>query len=362
MTGVGSQAPEQPQISDAGRDLVMSLSDANRVPPLSQTDGVWGIFNHAARLVPGHLLLVYLARNACFQLDPESGRSEYLFRLGRENDPFLWRALAGTDGRVYCTLSGGKDLATPHHEAYVGAQGWIVSVDFRLGDIRVVAPGGDFVDPCGFVFLDDGHLLVTDFHGFGGPGGSVSRVDLASSEVTVLVSGGLLKDPVSAVMAADGALWIANAMMEGYEKENGGEIIRVDADGQQTVVVPQEAHPTGTYVGICTSPVQGEFLVVKNDMPLMEHSALLRLDTATGALHPFDLGDAALPRCYSTHIGVSGSTVWIAESYQRQLIGYDMSQDRVVKRFSLSGILGDYLGLASTFEGIESVSVVPALS
>jgi hypothetical protein len=49
----------------------------------------------------------------------------------------------------------------------------------------------------------------------------------------------------------------------------------------------------------------------------------------------------------------------VAESYQKHLLGYDLKQNKVVQSIDLGDIMGRYAGVASSFEGIESVSMIP---
>lgn len=334
--------------------------------PVTTDDiGVVGQFNRAATLRAGHLLVVHLARNSCYQVDPESGRAEYLFTLGHEQRPFMWSAVADRRGRIFCSLSGARDPDSPLEDAVFGLAGAIVEVDLRLAAIRTVAAGPALKDPDSLQLIDDGKLLVCDFDGFGGSG-NVYTVDIATGDLEVVVEGGFLHDPVSAYRDADGDTWVANAYMH-YEyghhgrdvEKDDGELLVVDGKGRQRVVIPRQSPANGSIVGVSESNVPAQAIVVTGDWPTMETSSVLRVTKATGEVDVLLSASAGDPRFYSTHVGLAGSTLWVGESYTKKLIGYDLGADAVVAEHDFGGVMGPFLGVASSFEGIESVSVVP---
>src|SRR4051812_35156530 len=50
--------------------------------------------NPGALLRPGNLLVTYQADKSCYQIDPNSGRMEFLFTIDRRQGLFIWRAIA----------------------------------------------------------------------------------------------------------------------------------------------------------------------------------------------------------------------------------------------------------------------------
>src|ERR1043165_6252502 len=213
---VGGNQPGVPQAGGGGSSSAVRYEPGS-TPGHGQDRpaGVFGIFSHAARLKPGHLLLVMLGKLACYQVDPESGAIEYICSLGHEQSPFIWRALVDRDGFIYCTMSGVKDPGSPTRDAIFGMAGAVLRIDHRHADIQAIATGATIVDPCGMQLVDNGQLLVCDFNGFGGSG-QVYLVDPTTGEARTVAEGGLLKDPVSAFRDEDGVIWVANSYMH-YE-------------------------------------------------------------------------------------------------------------------------------------------------
>ncbi len=351
--------------------LATPISILSRYPePKTQGEptGLSGLFNQAARLKPGHLLVVHLATNACFQVDPESGQPEYLFTISHEQTPFLWRVLASPEGEIYCTLSGVRRQDSPTKDAAFGLAGAVVRLNTRLAEIDVVSAGSELADPCGMQILDETRLLVCDFSGFGGTG-SVYTVDRLTGEVERLAEGGLLADPVSAYRDENGTIWVANSYMHytyghrgGVIEKDDGEVLAITPDGRQRVVVPRESPATGSIVGIHGAHDPAYVIAVKGDWPVMETGAVLLIEKKSGAIEVLLSASPDEPRFYSTHVGVDGHILWVGESYRKELLGYDLANRKVVHRFDLSGVMGRWHGVASSFEGIESVSVVPRKS
>lgn len=332
----------------------------------ARSAGIYGMFNQAARLRPGHLLIVLLGKNAVYQVDPQSGTATYLFSLGHEQDPFLWRVIADREGRIYCTTSGMRSQLSPTLDSVFGMAGAVLRIDHHLAEIEAIATGEDVVDPCGMSILDEARLLVSDFAGFGGTG-AIYTVDRVSGELRTLASGGLLVEPVSAFMDAEGVLWVANSHMHyhyphrgGKVEKDDGEVLRIGPDGRHSVVMPRQSPAAGSVVGIYPANDPDHIIAIKGDWPVMETGAVLRIHKTTGEVETLLSASREEPRFYSTHVGLAGDILWVGETYRKELLGYDLARGEVVQSISLAGLLGPYEGVASSFEGIESVSVVPA--
>ena len=331
-----------------------------------ESAGVSGLFNQAARLKPGHLLVVFLAHNACYQVDPDNGEIEYLFTLTHEQSPFLWRVVAVRDGSMYCTLSGIRNTDLPTQDAVFGMAGAVLRLEHRLAKITVVAAGDDLQDPCGLQVVDDKELLVTDFSGFGGTG-RIYTVDRLTGRVRTVAQGGLLADPVSAFQDDGGTLWVANSYMHytypsrgGVIEKDDGEILAITSDKRQRVVYARQSPPQGSIVGMNASNDPGKVIAIKGDWPVMETGGVLRVDKSSGAVDVLLSASPQEPRFYSTHVGVKGDVLWVGESYRKEIIGYDLKKKKVAKVLDFSGVMGRYRGVGSSFEGIESVSIIPA--
>jgi hypothetical protein len=213
--------------------------------------------------------------------------------------------------------------------------------------------------------LNDGRLLVCDFGGFGATG-QIYTVDRITGEIRILAEGGMLRDPVSAHYDSDGTLWVANSYMHYYYPVRGGllekddgEILCITPDGKQTVLVPRQSPANGSMVGIHASDNSDEIIAIKGDWPLMETGAVLRVNKHTGRVETLLSAAPGDPKFYSTHVAISGHILWVGEGYYKQVIGYDLQRNAVVKVLDFSTVMGRYKGVASSFEGIESVSVVP---
>lgn len=329
---------------------------------------LWGDINNAPKLIPGHLLVVHLATSTCYQVDPESGDCTLLFTLRWGPRTFMWRAIADSDGLIYCSVSGTLASTTgaiPPGYAPPAAKfrywGAIVRIDHRRGTITPlvetkIPSTGDVLDPHGMQMIGEDRLLVADFQGFE-PGGAIYTVNKQSGLLQVISKDGLFKVPVSALQDADGTIWVANADMT---EQNDGEIIRVSPDGRQSAFLPWSGKNTGQVVGLLQSYKADELVVFRCEWPnLRGNSAVFTINKKSKKIEYLLRSSVDEPRFYNTNGDVSGTMLWFGESVRKEIIGYDLKAKAVVKTIDFRGVAGGWRGMADSYDGIESVTVIP---
>jgi hypothetical protein len=320
---------------------------------------LWGDINRAFPLVSGNLLAISLAKNICFQVDPESGVATFLFSVVWGPRTFFWRAVADRHGEIYLTASGTVTDTQPQ-AARFGYWGAVGSLSHRHGGIvTVVDTSMDprVVDPHGIQILADGRMLVSDFVGFGGTG-RIYIVHGRTGSIEVLADGGLLTTPVNAIRDDDGFIWVANAdMSEG----NDGEILRIDPDGRQSVLLPMSGRNSGQIVGMLQHPDKDYLIVFRCDWPWMVHSAVLAVHKKTARTRVLFEGSAAHPKFYNTNGDIAGDMLWFGESVDKEILGYDLRKEEVVSRIDMRPYVGYQRGMVDSYDGIESVTVIPPI-
>jgi hypothetical protein len=315
--------------------------------------------------MPGHLLVVHLAKNYCYQVDPKTGESTFLFSLNwGATRTFFWRAIADVDGSIYCSVSGAVVGLNPPRAKfhYWGA---VAKINHRLGSITKLAetqiPGqGVVLDPHGMQLLEGNRLLVCDFQGFkkeGEHGGAVYLIDRTSGALQVLARSGFFNVPVNALLDSDGILWVASADMT---EQNDGEVIRVDKNGKQEVFLPSPGKNSGQVVGILQSYKPEELIIFRCEWPNVRgNSAVFALNKKTAEKRMFFQSSPDDPRFYNTNGDVSGKILWFAESVRKQLIGFDLEREKIIAEIDLGPVVGEARGMIDSYDGLESVTVVP---
>ena len=344
-----------------------STTPATEFPPDFE---LWADFNNAHKLIPGNLLVVHLGTNRVFQVDIKTGDPVFMFSLNWGQKTFPWRAIADVDGHIYCSMSG--TLASTHGHIPAGYRapaakfdywGAIVKINHREGTLKVLAetkvPGQGLVrDPHGMQLLANGKLLVCDFQGFGG-GGAVYTVDKDTGETEAIIEGGLLNQtPVSALLDTDNVLWVANADMS---DQNDGEIIRIDlATKKQTVFLKRGGKNKGQVVGVLQAPKKDELIVFRCEWPnIRGNGAVFLLNKKTGKTTDLFNSSTDDPRFPNTNGDVTGNILWFGESVRKEIIGYDILKRKIVSTFDFRGVAGGWRGMIDSYDGIESVTVIP---
>lgn len=314
--------------------------------------------NPGVILEPGDLLVTHQGEKSCYRISPKSGRIDFLFTLARPGGLFIWRAIADSMGTIYCSYSGSVAGKEPFHFAGLGTSGGVLSFEHRelstampwLPPVRHLT-GDQLVDPIGYQLLPDGRLLVAEMNDWGGVG-SVVFVDGAGAKSTVL-SGGRLIDPVKAIQDADGVVWIAN----GNQVTQDGEVIRVDPDGRQSIIVPKRGHFSGCMVDVLQSSDPNELVVTRDNLPVLDKSSIEIVDKKTGKRRT--LIEAAPGRSkFFSQGDISNGSLWVAETIEAKLLKIDLASGDV-ETMDLRDLLGGVRGVRSSFDVVESVSVVP---
>jgi hypothetical protein len=313
--------------------------------------------NQAAHLKSGNLLVVFQDR--CYEVDINTKEITYVFELKKDPRSYWWMAVPATDGCTYCSISGTTTQTTPEQFARFGNAGAVVKVDHINKKLDIIAEGGNVVDPFGLQFIDDHQLIVCDFNSWGGSG-YVAIIDVRTGASKIVAEGGEFVDPQMATIDKEGILWVANAMHQQYD----GQIIKVNKDKTQSIVYPSHGPGSGIVSGIFNSNVEEKVLFVIIDWPFMSKSAVMSLDKATGQTEVLLGASKERPKLYNAHGAVSGNILWIGESYDNEIIGFDLNTNQIIDRIDISGLLGvskgfKVRGIIDSFDFLECVNIIP---
>jgi len=306
--------------------------------------------NHAVQLIPGHLLVVYKER--VYVLDPNKRRFTFAFHLLRTPRAEMRMIVPDSYGNIYCSMSGTLETVGPIDYASFGNWGAVLKVNLARGEISSVCEG-QFIDPFGLQLLPGNKLLVADFGGWGGTG-TIYLVDLATEQKEVLSTGGVFVDPESAFIDEGGVLWVANSMHRDYD----GAIVKVE-NGRQTVVVPSRGYGSGILCSVHSSNREDRIVGYVIDWPHMAGSALFHVDKATGEIDYLRQASAEDPKIFGPHGSVVGDVLWVGDSYEGEIIAFDLDRKRIVDRIDASPIKGSVKGVYDSFDFIETVAVIP---
>lgn len=302
--------------------------------------------NQATQLKNGAILLAHMG--CCYQLEPETQRITFLFELVREPATYLWACVPDRHGNVYCSVSGttaANDLYLRQGAQFGSEFGAIVKVNNVERRLDVIVEDS-VVDPWGMEFINEDHLLFADFDGWGGDadtgqGGSVKIIDVRSGAFEVVAQGGELIDPHMATLDKEGDLWIANAMHQQYD----GMVVRIAHGNEQTVVYPRHGPGSGILCGLFPSANEEEVIFVIIDWPYMQKSSVCALNKSTGDVQVLLDASRNEPKIYAMHGAVdSGGILWVPESFDGELIGYDLAKRKIVERIDISSITSRALG------------------
>ncbi|MBW4548591.1 MAG: hypothetical protein KME25_29795 [Symplocastrum torsivum CPER-KK1] len=318
-------------------------------------------FNPGAILKPGNLLVTFQPRKACYQIDPESGDVEFLFSLRRKQGLFLWRAIADREGNIYCSYSGNIIGQEPYQRAIFGTSGGVVRINYRRTDRVVplaedsvnVAVGDNVVDPLGMEFLENNRILVADFNGFGGTG-FVYIINRFTGVRERTISSSLFIDPIKAVLDNDGFIWVANA----DQASQDGDVVCIDPNGKQTIIVQRQGKSVGALVDILQSQNPDELILIRDSLPALETSAILIMNKRNGEFDSIITASRGLPRFYSQGY-VDGNYLWVAESYENKILRIDLTTRSITQEIDATRIRGGIRGFRSSYDVIESISVIP---
>ncbi len=343
------------------------------------TDGVYGASsfvtnsglklnaNQAECLKEGAILLAHMGK--CYQLDLSTKKVTFLFELVRNPHTYLWATVPDQYGNVYCSVSGStekNDLYLRQGAKFGSDFGCIVRVDSGNRRLDVIVEE-TVIDPWGMELLNDHQLLFADMVGWGGGEdgeripGSVKVIDVRSGAFEVLAEGNELIDPHMATLDSDGVLWIANAMHQQYD----GSLVRVDPEGKQTMVVPRHGPGSGILCGLFGSSSDQEVIFVTIDWPYMHKSSVCAMDKKTGKVEVLLSASRKSPKVFAMHGAVDPRGImWIPESYEGELIGYDLKARKVTDVIDISGVTGQALGpsirgVYDSFTFCEGAYIVP---
>lgn len=306
--------------------------------------------NQAAELKPGDILIVFDEK--CWQVDPKTGAITIVFRLHRQGHLTFWTAVPRADGYIYCTASGYMSPTEPIQYATFGYRGAVLRVNHKNRELISVS---ELVDPVGVEFLDDSRMLIADFNNWETTG-QIYIVDRGTGKAEKIADGGLITEPYRAHLDAEGVLWVANASGLTYE----GEIIRVDTDGKQKIVVPRRGPYSGVICTVFPSNNPEEILGINVDWPGMASSSLFSVNKRTNNVEVLLSTSASRPGVYSPHIAIDNDVVWLTESYNNELLAFDLKTRKIVERIDISVITGPYVGVLHAWDFAESVTIVPA--
>lgn len=321
------------------------------------TNRVYGQVNDAVRFASGDLLFNVLPDNICYHFSQRTKKFTFVFELHWGPGALLWSVCPDRNGNIFATISGMR-TAPPITDVRLGNWGAIVAVNPRKRAMRTLAERGQVVDPYSLQVLPDGRLLTADFSGFRGEGsaGRVYFVDPFCGDIEVVAEGANMVDPTSAFIDAQGQLWVAN----GDQDQQDGEVLCFDlATGGSRVVFPRQGRMTGALLGVYPSHDEEFLLATKNEWSNRTRSCVMLIDKSSGVGEKILTADDDNPRFYSTIGCTVGSTLWIAECVNRELIEYDLVERAIRATYDLSPIMRGHRGMRNSFDAVSAFYAVP---
>jgi hypothetical protein len=320
--------------------------------------------NSAARLPRGHLVLGVQANNSAYRFDPATGEIEVLFQLSNTL-AFLWRVIPTKAGLLYASLSGTRPPGGGNLQW--GIRGIVFSIDL-VREIIAPVPGFErLVDPVDVIVLSDGKLLIVDFMGFNGVG-AVYIIDPNTGDTQQLDLGSALHDPNCAYLDDDGVLFVANPW-QNYQNRRGadglplkdyGNVIMVDPVTKKIETIYDNSRdPQGAIVGVTGTSDKKFIIAIRTDWPVLSSSAVLRIERSTGKVVPLLEASDSSRRFFSPRCAVIANLLYVADSYQRQLLAIDIESGKIAKSYDVHAIIEGGTGIVSSTQSIESVAAIP---
>jgi DNA-binding beta-propeller fold protein YncE len=361
LRGSGSVTRSQPA---AFSQVAMADAKASATATALDLTAITLLPNSAARLPSGHLVLGVQSNNSAYRLDPASGELEVLFDL-TNTLAFLWRTIPTKDGQLYVSLSGTRPPGGGNLQW--GGQGIVFSIDLIRERISPIPGYERLIDPVDLTVLQDGKLLVVDFMGFNGAG-AIYIIDPSTGDTKQIDLTGHLHDPNCAYLDPDGVLFVANPWQsyqnprgpDGLPLKDHGNIIMIDPATQKVETIYDNSNdPKGSIVGVTGTSDKKYIVAVCTDWPLLNTSALLRIDRSSRQATPLIAASDSVRRFFSPRCATVGNLIYAADSYQRELLAIDIDSGKVTKSFDMRPILGGGTGIVSSTQSIESVAVIP---
>lgn len=320
--------------------------------------------NSAVQLPSGNLILGVQADNSAYRLDPQSGQIEILFQL-TNTVAFLWRVVPTKSGLLYASLSGTRPPGGGNLQW--GKRGIIFSIDL-VREILAPVPGFErLIDPVDVIVLQDGSLLVVDFMGFNGAG-AIYLLNPSTGDLKQLDLGRALHDPNCAYLDDDGVLFVANPWQfyqnrrdaNGLPLKDYGNVVMIDPTTKAVeTIYDNSANPQGAIVGVTGSSDKKYVVLVRTDWPVLSASAILRVDRATKAVTPLLEASASSRRFFSPRCAVVGDLLYVADSYQRELLAVEIATGKIAISYDMRPIIPGGIGMVSSTQSIESVVAIP---
>lgn len=321
--------------------------------PLPEATDVAGMFNQACTLYPGNLLVVHQADNTVYQVYPDTGEIEFVVQLRHLADPFLWSAIVGPDGLIYCSLGGTKRQHGPFKYAVGDDWGAIVRLNHKLARVETLALGEHLKCPAGIEFMDAKTLLVCAPSGFGRPG-RVYSLDIDQGRLGSLIDGFPLSDPVTATMESDGSIWIANS----DQPSQDGELL-LYRDGRIEIAIPKQGPGTGALVGVCQTGQSDLLAIVRLDWPNLQSSSVSLFNKTTRVEQFITRATPREPTFYTDSCVSQGEVIWFGEAYRRKIIAFNTRSMSIENTIDFSPVLGNTIGMRNSYNGIENISIIP---
>jgi hypothetical protein len=350
--------------------LLPDYIDPSILPEKPDPDEVELFTAVSSRFEVGQLLVTVQKDNSVVLYDPESNQSQVVCSF--ENTPMvLWRAVPAGQNTMYCCMSGSRWPQYPGEIAF-GQRGAIFHVEHGTESMRLIPGSDELIDPCEIVRMQDGSLLVVDMQGFGGTA-AVYRIDPESGEREVVTEGEPLREACSATVTPGGDIYVANAYM-GYKNPLGpagqpmkdtGALLRIGEDSSDVEVVYDESdRPRGAVCGVACVDPEGRFLVViRNDWPSTETSAVLRYDVEADEVEPILEASVGQPGFF-THAtmnvrrDVTDGRTYVADSFQKVMHAFDVPAGEHLGSKPIHDILGSRTGMLHACKTAESIRLI----
>ena len=85
------------------------------------------------------------------------------------------------------------------------------------------------------------------------------------------------------------------------------------------------------------------------------------LNKSSNKLETIFHGTEKDPKFYNTNGWVEGNILWFGESVNKEIFAYNLQKKEIVNVLSVRDVMQSYHGMVSSYDGIESVSVIPEI-
>ena len=130
--------------------------------------------------------------------------------------------------------------------------------------------------------------------------------------------------------------------------------------GEMEIIYDESNIRNGAICGICNTDIPNSLIIVRSDWPTHSGSAVMLLDLINRTVEPLLEASIEKPRFFAHDGGAyTNGSLYIADSYQKELIIINTHSKAVVETRYLKHILGETKGMIDSCQTIESITVIP---